>query len=92
MVNECKYRIEKVVEWKFAGMLGVFCSVILRVIEDNASHMSVEKTKEEGKALKEEIVRAVLENEAIASANSSFKDEWVAGTWTIEDYFDLVSK
>ena len=61
------------------------------MIEGNAGRTRVEQTQE-GKALNKEIIRAMIENEAIDTADSSCKDEHVAGAWEIENDFDVVSE
>ena len=75
----------------YVGILRFFREGKLIIIEDNVDCESAETMQEEGKVLKEEIIRTTKENEVIAENDNSCKEECVAGSWTIEDDFAMVS-
>ena len=67
------------------GVIGKFTNGALRMINNNKYFFSSEPIHVEGKRLSEEVIQAIMNNEAIAETDASVKDEMMEGAYIIED-------
>ena len=79
-----KYKKEKLSKNVY-GIIGTFTNRVLRIIDVDKEFISSDPIQVKGKKLNDDVIQAIKNNEAIAVADTSVKDEVMAGVWTIED-------